>query len=403
MLAACCVLLAAGSLQCARRVLEPSDRPARIFVTDARLDRFPLYNAAVRAQQKVSPTIWLVAGDLFADRLLTTLSDGEAQLAMLNRVGVDAVVLTPDWLSLGLPRLGLMVSHARFYLLSANLLDGTGQTVGHPFMVRKSGSAVLAVTGVALDSSNVLTHLAGIRYAAPGFAAAKAVAVMRQRADLVGVMAEPHSAGSAWRADFAVNVSGSGQFVMNPSGDTSRVNCFDVSSNAARLTASAVDLGRLEPDSAVVRLLDSIMTAAGSLAARAISSPRIPWTRDRLGDRLSDGVLDAGQADGFLCDSLFISDFKEPRDLGTLIALLRDPGRLAILSVRGDTLSGWPKELVLRPGLSRSRLSSGLTYRVATTVDYLQRHPGMAVSGFELSARPLWTICLDVLESGRVK
>jgi len=125
---------------------------------------------------------------------------------------------------------------------------------------------------------------------------------MRQRADLVGVMAEPHSAGSAWRADFAVNVSGSGQFVMNPSGDASRVNCYDVSSNAARLTASAVDLGRLDPDSAVVRLLDSIMTAAGSLAARAIPSPRIPWTRDRLSDRLSDGVLVAGQADGFLCD-----------------------------------------------------------------------------------------------------
>jgi hypothetical protein len=114
-------------------------------------------------------------------------------------------------------------------------------------------------------------------------------------------------------------------------------------------------------------------------------------------------VLAAKLADGFLCDSLFVADFREPKDVGTFVSLLRDPGRLAILPVTGDILSGWPEELVLRSGLSRSALSRTLTYRVATTVDYLQRHKEMAAAGFELTARPFWTICLDVLESGRVK
>jgi hypothetical protein len=114
-------------------------------------------------------------------------------------------------------------------------------------------------------------------------------------------------------------------------------------------------------------------------------------------------VLAAKLADGFLCDSLFATDFSEPKDVGTLVALLRDPGRLAILSVTGDVLSGWPGELVLRPGLSRAKLSRSLTYRIATTIDYLQRHPDMVRPGFELSSRPFWTICLDILESGQVK
>jgi len=122
-----------------------------------------------------------------------------------------------------------------------------------------------------------------------------------------------------------------------------------------------------------------------------------------LSNTLVQGVLAAKLADGFLCDSLLVAGLEEPKDVGTLIAGLRDPGRLAILSVQGDELSGWFEQLVLRPGLSRAKLSSGLTYHVATTVDYLRRHPNMARSGFEMTARPFWTICLDILESGRVK
>ncbi len=391
-----------GSLQCVRQAVSPTARPVRIFVTDARLDRFPLYAAAVKAQQKVRPTIWFVAGSPFEDSRLAVLTDGAAQVTLLSRAGVDAVVLTPEWLAYGLPRVNEMIASARFYALSASLLDA-GQTIGHPFMVKRSGAAVLSATGLALDSSNVLTHLAGVRYAAPGFAAAKTLTLMRQRADFVGVMVEPRSTGSAWGADFTVNVSASGKFVMTPSEDASRVNCYDLSGDARRLTARTADFDRVKPDSITLQLLESIRSASGSMAARSIPLPRSRWTPERLSNILVQGVLTAKLADGFLCDSLFVSDFEEPKDVGALVTLLRDPGRLAILKVQGDVLSGWPEELALRPGLSRAKLSSGLTYRVATTVDYLQRHPGMAMSGFELSSRPFWTICLDILESGEVK
>ena len=403
LLVAGCVLLAAGSLRCVRQAVSPTARPVRIFVTDARIDRLPLYAAAVKAHQKVGPTIWFVTGSPFEDSHLAALTDGAAQASMLSRAGVDAVVLTPEWLSFGLPRLNEMIAMARFYSLSASLLDAGGQTVGHPFMVKRSGAAVLSATGLAIDSSNVLTHLAGIRYAAPGFAAARTLTLMRQRADLVGVMVEPRSTGSAWGADFTVNVNASGKFVMTPADDTGRVNCYDVSADAGRLTARSMDLERMKPDSGTAQLLDSIRTAVDSMAARSIPLPRGLWTPERLSNTLVQGVMTAKLADGFLCDSLFVADFKEPKDVGTLIALLRDPGRLAILKVQGDVLSAWPKELALRHGLSRSKLSRGLTYRVATTVDYLQRYPGMALPGFELSSRPFWTICLDILESGQVK
>jgi hypothetical protein len=118
---------------------------------------------------------------------------------------------------------------------------------------------------------------------------------------------------------------------------------------------------------------------------------------------LTRSVSSSGLADGFLTDSLFVADLHEPKNVGEFVNLLRDPGRLAILAVTGDVLSGWPQELVFRPGLSRAGLKDFLTYRVATTVDYLQRHPQLAAPGFELTARPFWTICLEAIESGRVK
>jgi hypothetical protein len=408
------------SLQCARQVVNPSARPVRIYVTDARLDRFPQYAAEVRARQAIGPTIWLVTGDLFADRSLAVLSDGRAQLALLNRAGVDAVVLTTGWFSYGLPRLGQMISGVRFYALSASLLDATGSTFGHPFMVKKSGSANLALTGLDLDSTNVLTHMDGVRYVAPDFAAAKALALMRQRADFVGVMVEPNGMGSsvsgltgsgprtlsAWGADFTVNFGESGRFGMAPSENPNQVNCYDVAVDAGRLSAKTSNLDPLKLDSTVARVLDSVQQAVDSVSSLPFSlstSPRGPMTPERLSGVLVKGLLAAKLADGFLCDSLFVADFKEPKNVGALVALLRDPGRLAILGVTGDVLAGWPKELVLRSGLSRAALSRTLTYRIATTVDYLQRNPRLAAAGFELSPRPFWTICRDVLESGRVK
>jgi len=402
-LAVSCGLLAGVVMTCARRVVSPSERPARIFVTDARLDRMPLYAAAVKAQQSVSPTIWLAIGDAFADRRLKNLTDGDAQVSLLNRAGIDAIVLTPAWLGFGLPRLAEIVSKGRYYALSANLVDASGQTIGYPFMVRRSGTAVVAITGIVLDSANVLTHLAGIKYAAPGLAAGKAIALMRQRADLVGVMVEPRSTGPAWGADFAVDLNSSAGYAMTPSVDSSRINCYDVSADANRLTATTVDLVQLGPDTSVARLLDSFRAAAGSLAARPLPAARTPRTRARLTDELVRGLLAAKLADGFLCDSLFVADSSEPTSVGDLIDILRDPGRLALLPVSRVDLGRLPPELVLRPGLSRAKLSQGQTYRVATTVDYLQRHPDLAEPGFDLSARPLWTICLQILESGSVR
>lgn len=372
-------------------------------MTDARLDRLPLYAAAVRARQAISPTIWLVTGDLFADRLLKAVSDGAGQEAVLNCAGIDAVVLTPEWLSLGLPRVNEMLSKGRYYALSASLLDAAGQTIGHPFMVKRGGPALIAVTGIALDSANVLTRLAGVRYVTPGMAAGKAFALMRQRADLVGVMVEPRSTGKAWGADFTVNLEGTAAFAMTKANDSGRINCYDVSAGTGRLTARAEDLDRFKPDSEVARVLDSVRAAADSVAARSISVPNGVPDAKRLSDRLIQGLLAAKFADGFICDSLFVTDFKEPQDVGSLISLLRDPGRLAMLSVQGDRLADWPEELILRPGLTRTNLGRGQTYRIATTVAYLQRHPDMAGPGFELSARPFWTICLDILESASVK
>jgi hypothetical protein len=215
-LAVLCVLLAVALLSCGRPVLSASERPARIYVTDSRLDRLPLYAAAVKARQAVSPTIWLVTGDPFADKLLAALSDGAAQEAVLGRAGVDAMVLTPEWLSFGLPRLNEIVGKGRYYALSSSLVDASNQTIGQPFMVKRSGPAAIAITGIALDSTSVLIHLAGVRYVAPGMAAGKSFALMRQRGDLVGVMVEPHGSGTGWGADFTVNLDTSGATLSPP-------------------------------------------------------------------------------------------------------------------------------------------------------------------------------------------
>jgi len=387
-------------------VLRPARTDVCVIVTEARLDRLATYAALARTRRAAGPTLWFVTGRLFDDSRLAALTDGSAQVALLNKAAVDAVCLTPDWLRFGLPRLGRLVSDARFYVLSSNLLDSAGRSLGQSMFVRRIGWNGVAATGAALDSSDIALRADGVRYVSPAFACNKVSALMRQRADFVGVIIEPNASAEGLGVDFGVNSQMFNGFAMPPSEDPGRVFYYGLKFQGTGVNPRSLtvdDLVGIDADSGVVLTLDSLRLVADSLAARAIPSPRVPRTRGRLNDELVRGVLAEKLSDGFLCDSLFVSDFKEPKNVGALVDLLRDPGRLAVLLVPGEVLRSWPTELVLRPGLSRSALSRVKSYRIATTVDYLQRNPRLADLGFELSDRSLWTICLDILESGQAK
>jgi hypothetical protein len=380
-----------------------------VVVTGSRMDRLPASAAVVKAQRATGPLIWCLTDPLFADRRLSVLTDGEAQVELLNRAGVDAVALSPEWLSFGLPRLSQLLQKARFYVLSCNLLDTANQSLAHPFMSRRAGAAVVALTGVSLDSTDITRYLTGVKYSAPDYASRKSSALMRQRADYAGTVVTPCGSVPGWGMDFTVNAATTAGFSMKPSSDSLAIARYQVDfrgRQADRAAAVASGIAGAEPDTSVSLCLDSIMARVDSVAARPLPKPARPWTRERLKRRLADAVLAEGELDGLVLDSLFLPGFSEPRDVGAVLGLLRDARRPALLRLTASqvrVMDAAVTELAFRPGLTSSRLAGKKTYRLACTQAWLREHPDWARSGFDLLAKPLWTMAVEILESEQVR
>jgi hypothetical protein len=157
--------------------------------------------------------------------------------------------------------------------------------------------------------------------------------------------------------DFTVNTSTSNGFEVNPSDDTARINCYDVKPDAGRLTGTTVGIVQIKPDSSVARVLDSVRAQTDSLAACIIPPPTVPWDPERLAGALIQGVLAAKLADGFLCDSLFVSDFRAPDDVGALVGAANPAASRRLSSICSVT-PNWPNR-VLNSLPGRSGQSAG--------------------------------------------
>jgi hypothetical protein len=197
--------------------------------------------------------VWLVAGPVFGPG--GQLADAERVTAVLNAAGVDAVLLDPSWLELGTASLERLLAKTRFYVLGANVLDGDGKSPGHEMMVKRLGSARIAVTGIWLDS------VPGWRFRSPEYAARLIEPVLRQRADVVGALAGPNRHVSGWGLDFVAGASAEGAVSALPSVEPGRLRRVDVRITggvAGRMVVAEQQVGAIAPDSAVQQLIDSL-------------------------------------------------------------------------------------------------------------------------------------------------
>jgi hypothetical protein len=406
-----CLLAMSGAVivtssGCAGARVKPAGQTLIICASRFARKALPRQAAVVRALRQRGPVVWMVDGSVFQDPWATACADGSDEVRLLGTAGVDAVLLTPDWLSFGLHRQQELVNSARFYVLGANLLDSAGQSLGHPFMVKRTDEADVALTGLWLDSADTRLRLRGVRFVSPDFAAHRASTLMRQRADVIGALVPPADSVSGWGLGFVCGAGSRTGFSL-PLGRDFDVRRLDLTLLDGRIVEARQvqeDSAETAPDSAVARMLDSLERGTDSFCqAKAADLPK-RLAPAELTRWLVQGFLATGEADGFLYDSLPVRYALGPGELKrrTLIDVLSDPRRLALIPLSGNQIkapiAGKNYSLELRPGLPRA-LPAGRTYRIAATQEFLKRHPELAVSGYDLTVKEFWTIAADVLQS----
>jgi len=406
-----CLLATSGAVVvsssgCAGARVKPAGQTLIICVSRFAPKALARQAAVVRALRQRGPVVWMVDGGIFGDPWAAACADGSDEVQMLSAAGVDAVLLTPDWLSFGLRRQQELVNSARFYVLGTNLVDSAGQSLGHQFMVKHTDEADVALTGLWLDSTDIRIRLSGVRFVSPDLAARGAGALMRQRADVIGALVPPVDSVPSWGLGFVCGAENRQGSSLPLGGDFNvrRLDLTLLDGQIAQARQVQEDSAGPAPDSAAARMLDSLGRDADSFCqARAADLPKrlAPAELTRL---LVRGFLATGEADGFIYDSLPVRYALGPGELSlrALIDALSDPRRLALIPLNGSQIRaltvGKNYSLDLRPGLPRA-LPAGQTWRIAATQEFLKRHPEPAAAGYDLTAKQFWTIAADVLQS----
>ena len=254
--------LVVGSTGCAANRNRPPTTTLAIYVTQYDTALLATQASAVRQRRITEPALWLVTGGFLDDSPADRLGAASRAQRLLDAAGVDAVLFTPGWLELGRPVLDRFLAEAHFYVLGANLVDSSGRTLGHELMVKKAGSARVGVAGIWLDSAKVPS--AAARFVAPDFATRRIEPVLRQRADVVGLLVGPKGSVEGWGVDFVAGAEAGRALSALPSsagGRIRRINARLSGGVLTNLTLTEQDISGLVPDSLVLRTMDSIRSA----------------------------------------------------------------------------------------------------------------------------------------------
>lgn len=359
---------------------------------------------AVKVRKETGPCVWVCAGNALADRWATAFGDGEFQVRALDAAGIDAVVLGEEWLDLGTERCRELVADAGFLFLGANLVDSLGEPFGHPLLVRRFGMDELGLTAGWLDSASAFLHQPGVEYTDADLSLRRTVLKLKRNAGVVGVVNRPGPGGSVG-ADFVIGRTADSVLVVEPPQAADRLKRLDLLLAGTRILDFALveeDLTQFEPDSFVAAAVGPLVAEADSVGALTVVESNAAIGPDVLTRALADGFV-RGDIDAFAYDMPIASGTLEPGTItrGELVRVLKNPGRLAVLELTGrDMKELFDRKTVTvewRGALKLRRTKMNNTYRVATTSDFLDRHPEVTAKGFVFAEEQSWPRAAEFL------
>jgi 2',3'-cyclic-nucleotide 2'-phosphodiesterase (5'-nucleotidase family) len=141
--------------------------------------------ARVKLLRGEKPSLLLAAGDMMAGDPWANLFQGESAVALMNRIGFDAMTLGNHEFDFGRDLLARRIAEARFPVLGANVEGMAGL---HPYVIREVAGLRVAIAGLVTDDTPVTSHprnTVGLTFRSPLATAARLIAELRPRIDLI--------------------------------------------------------------------------------------------------------------------------------------------------------------------------------------------------------------------------
>lgn len=382
---------AAALFVACRPVIRPAPQPKAVqtltvlYAGNIDWTRLPELATMLKTEK---PALSIIEGEILDQGPVAWLFQGRAECEALAGTGVDAVRMTPAFLSLGTKTARHLADSVLppVFLLSADVLDTTRQPAFGASFLRKTsmtrnGSLRLGLIGLAGDQDNLFWRQAGISKENPDSAYRRLVPVLKMTSDVVGVAVNPATPDVACPgADFVI---GSRAAPLPASGTAvNRLELeLDARNQVVRTRVTSLDLTRVKPDSAVAGIVSRYQHEADSLLKRKINDALVELDEKTLTKMALKTAPSRVHAEGALFgNSLSLKPLATGEiTLARLFDITGAGNRLLKLGIEGlefeQGLTRGEPGVEWRSILKHQRIMLHRQYDIVTTLDYVIAHP----------------------------
>lgn len=351
-----------------------------------------------------------MAGDVVADQVWRELGGFSFNTCLLTAAGVDAVVLTPDWLADGPEQARSYVDACRFAPLCANIADAGGVPIGYPWVVKRCGPASIGLSAVWSAIEDPGLQQRGIELYPAAARARRVLPAIRGQAAAAVLVVSPPLAGAAAGYDVAVGDSTQRWAVGRIPGRDSVVllTCqIDNSGVVETVSQQTLSLADVAARADVKATADSLRRLADSTAATVVAVVDRAVTASTATQKIARRVLLNWHADCFVSDALLVNDdiAAGPLTIGRMLEILTEPAACVIVEATGaelrQLLADVGLQCVWRSNTSRPNLVVSRKYRVVMTAGFMGRHPWVPSYRQERLSLPLWRLAAEAMGTGQ--
>uniref|UniRef100_A0A7C6EDC6 5'-Nucleotidase C-terminal domain-containing protein n=1 Tax=candidate division WOR-3 bacterium TaxID=2052148 RepID=A0A7C6EDC6_UNCW3 len=336
----------------------------------------------VKQEKGKNPCLFIIKGKIFGTEPITTLLRGEAEIAILNRAGVDAVILSADFLRFGTKRAKELQNQGDFFFLGANLFSvDQSKPLAQEYLIKNLAKTKISLIGVLLDTTSFYLKLSGIERKDPVPIIKRLVPMLRLRSDLVGLGITNANSIPVKDVDFVIGLTDSQLTKPNaPESETEpTVHRFDLLLSDNNMIIDGHDskiflADTVIEDSSVKATIERYQTLTDSILDLRIINLRKDLTIENLLNTISSAVLVETKADGFIFSNQLV---KNPIPKGrfsyrNLFSVLTKSENLPIIFLKGREIQALKdKELEVRlsPKWKNSKLVLEKDYQIVTATD----------------------------------
>ena len=361
--------------------IAPIKQTITIFYTgDLKLNNIARISRFVKQEKTKNPCLFVVNGKIFSEEPITTLYRGEAEIAILNSAGIDALVLTVDFLRFGTKRAQELINKGDFFFLGANLTQSNQpKPFTHEYLIKDLAKTKVSLLGLVYDSINPYLKISEIKRKDPIHTVKRLVPLLRMRSDLIGLVTTTVDTLALSDIDFVIganNLKGISVPVCKEDEILCRLDLFlgdnnrivDFKNSVVNIVDSIAD------DEYGKSILNKYKSKSDSIMDSRIVEIKMDLDLKNFTDIINQAILTETKADGIVLPNPFIT---KPIPKGTityrtLFDNLSFTENLFIITLSGkeiENLKATKSNMVLSTKLKKLQPTNN--YKFVTTLEFL--------------------------------